>query len=720
MNSQTPLDTRRLALFFSGSEQVHIDLHESFRQVGLRIVHTADDEDAIGRFGALHPDVVLIDLDKPGFDGFEVCRKLRESEFGRHIPILMMADSEDFDSISRAFESGSSDFVAKPINYPMLTLRLRYLLRDKMVADNLLEDQLTLQRSQRIAKLGSWEFDLKNRKFSLNRQAREVLLVEDANHEIDHAQLLNWIVDGDRDHFEHSFHNGLQRGSPYDLEFRVNRSDGELIYVHQETEFLRDPDGVVSKAVGTFQDITEKAKTRSHIEQLAFFDTVTGLPNRAYFIDRLSHLVATAQRYQRCMALMFIDLDQFKRVNDTWGHEAGDLLLKQVSLRISDTLRKCDVMVRFDGEEPHPLARLGGDEFVVLLPQIRKPEDAGIVARRIVGSLKEPFKIENNELLVSVSIGISIFPNDGTDEKTLLRHADAAMYRVKEEGRNGFHYYESGMNSRAIERLNMETSLWRALEREEFVLMYQPKIDQRSLQVVGVEALLRWHHPDIGLIVPGEFITIAEETGLILPLGQWVIDEACRQLEAWSQQLPRPLQMSINMSARQFAQDNNVEQISSALNQNSIAPNRLQLELTENTILGNFERHARVMDELREFGVGVVLDNFGTGYSSLAYLKELPIDGLKIDRSSVRQIGHSERDMAVVRATITLCRMLNIRVTAEGIENTRQVELLKAEQCDEFQGYFYSPALSPDDFVDWMYSFEELQPPSPVRRTSTA
>ena len=680
-------------------------IQDYLAEAGYDVTEAENGESGLLEFDRIKPDIVLLDVSMPGMDGYEVCRQMREAPHGIHVPIVMMTGHDDMASVDRSYESGATDFSTKPLNLSLLVHRLRYLLRAKQTSDQLRVSETSLERAQRIARLGNWEYEFGARRFSCSNQAR-VLFDLPGEGDITLDDVLGALSDSDRELAVTEFLSAYRSdGRPYDVDFRLENPDGRIVYIHQETDFERDENGVLLKALGTFQDVTEIREAESRIRQIAFFDNVTGLPNRTFFMDRLSEMLSLSRRNATCMALMFVDLDQFKRVNDSWGHHAGDELLRQVSNRLRETLRRCDFVSRVGNGDDETLARLGGDEFVVLLPQIRRPEDAARVARRLLKEFKQPFVIENTEIFVSGSIGISTYPADGTDEQTLLKHADVAMYQVKENGRNGYRFYTPEMNTRSIERLNMETSLWHALKNGEFLLHYQPKIDLTSHAVIGAEALVRWEHPDLGLVSPGDFIPIAEESGLIVPLGKWVLEEACRQAAAWQRDSGQNWQVSVNISAAQFQRAELTNTIDQAVKAAGLAPSLLQVELTESTLMKDTESHIEILNQLRDMGVEVAIDDFGTGYSSLGYLKRLPIDCLKIDRCFVREMTSDSRDAAIVRSTIALAHNLDLRLVAEGVEDANQNAMLYEFGCDAVQGYFYAPAMSPPNFVEWVQDF---------------
>jgi diguanylate cyclase (GGDEF)-like protein len=699
--------TPRLALIIDDDLVTRVALQDYLAEAGIEAIEAVDGLEGIEKFEERGPDIILLDVSMPGIDGFETCRRLRATETGGHVPILMMTGHDDVASVDRSYESGATDFVSKPMNFPLLIHRLRYLLRAKETGDQLRVSEESLEKAQRIAKMGSWEYNLASGEFTYSKQVERLFDCDGVAKPLTLDALLRAICKDERELVVDEFRRALRGKNAYDVDFNLQVPDGSSVRIHQETDFETDATGAIVKAFGTFQDITESWEAERKIRKIAFFDNVTGLPNRTYFMQRISEMLALARRNESFMALMFVDLDQFKRVNDSWGHHAGDALLRQVSLRLQDSLRRCDTMTRAGDPRDETFARLGGDEFVLLLPQIRRAEDAGSVARRLLEEFKQPFHIEQSDIHVSASVGISIYPSDGTDENTLLKYADIAMYQVKEAGRNGFRFYAPDMNTRTVERLNLETSLWRALENDEFILHYQPKIDVKSGTVVGAESLVRWRHPTIGLVSPAEFIPVAEECGLIVPLGKWVLDESCRQAALWNEKNGCNIQISVNISAAQLQREDLIETIRVALHSAGLGPASLQIELTESTLMRDTEKNMEVLNGLRDMGVDVAIDDFGTGYSSLSYLKRLPINCLKIDRSFVHDMTIDERDAAIVRGTIALAHNLELNVVAEGVETADQNEMLREFGCDEVQGYLFSPALPATEFIQWVHWFAE-------------
>jgi diguanylate cyclase (GGDEF)-like protein len=449
---------------------------------------------------------------------------------------------------------------------------------------------------------------------------------------------------------------------------------------------LRDATGTVTGFMSIQLDITDRKRAEGRIHHLAFFDALTNLPNRSLFNRLVQQSLTEATRSNSCSALLFIDLNRFKPVNDTLGHRVGDLVLQEIANRFRASLRGADVV-----------SRLGGDEFVVAVLDIASRDHASNVAQKLLASLEDPIVIDGNELKLGASIGISIFPEDGHDTETLLRLADIAMYRAKETGGDGFVFFSEDMNRRAVDRLNLETGLRRAIERNELLLHYQPKVSITSGRIVGAEALVRWKHPERGMVPPGEFIPLAEETGLIVQVGTWVLEAACRQARAWQDAGLPVTKIAVNLSARDFSASL-PERVQNVLARHGIGAEWLELEITEGMLMHNTDKVISMMDEIAALGISLSLDDFGTGYSSLSYLKRFPINTLKIDRSFVINIPDDGDDCAIAGAIVSMSKQLKHNVIAEGVESAEQLLFLRTLGCDEIQGYLFSPPVPAEKF----------------------
>jgi len=443
-------------------------------------------------------------------------------------------------------------------------------------------------------------------------------------------------------------------------------------------------------------------RNQEQIRRLAYYDPLTGLPNRVLFVEQLERALAQAARHGRRLSIMFVDLDNFKRVNDTLGHRAGDELLCKASARLAAALRAQDAVARHGTDAAavgvQHIARLGGDEFIVMLTDVQAPEHVAGVAHRLVATLAEPIVVQGTEVFVGGSVGVASYPEDGTDIDTLLMNADTAMYRAKAAGRGGFQLYDRSMNARALDRLHMETRLRRALERDEFVLHYQPRVDVVSGRIVGAEALIRWQHPERGLLPPAEFIPLVEDAGLVIPIGEWAIQTVCRQSAAWMAAGLSPVPIAVNLASTHLRERGLPARVAQALAAHGVPASCLEIEVTESILLADPELSVGIAQELAAMGVTLSIDDFGTGYSSMGYLKKLPIAALKIDRSFVRDLETDPDDAAIVSAIVALAHSLKLKVVAEGVETPAQLAFLQSVRCDEYQGFLTSRAVSVPEF----------------------
>jgi diguanylate cyclase (GGDEF)-like protein len=457
------------------------------------------------------------------------------------------------------------------------------------------------------------------------------------------------------------------------------------------------------------KEVQERIRSEERNQHLAFHDGLTGLPNRSLFSKLLNHGINQARRNSTGLAVFFIDLDRFKTINDTLGHDAGDQLLQEVAKRLKDCLRESDTV-----------ARLGGDEFVILLEGLHQKGVVGQVAHKMLVALAKPFALLGQEFRVTASIGISTFPAGGEDEQSLMKNADVAMYHAKAEGKNNYQFYSNELNANSFERLSLESSMRRALERNEFQLHYQPKVSLRTGRVTGVEALIRWQHPELGTVMPMKFIPIAEETGLIIPIGKWVLRTACLQSRAWQEAGLGSFCMAVNLSARQFASETLLQDITAVIEETGVDPALMELEITESMLMQNLEKAIRTMSALKEMGIRLAIDDFGTGYSSLSNLKRFPIDTIKVDRSFIRDIPRDGDDMAVTDAIIALGRAMNLNVIAEGVESVEQAAFLREHACDEFQGYYFSKAIPADQVADLLREPDRVRKDAGIRQREIA
>jgi diguanylate cyclase (GGDEF)-like protein len=537
--------------------------------------------------------------------------------------------------------------------------------------------------------MGSWEWNIQTGEIYWSDELFRIFGLNPADHSrIEMEWVFSLVNPVDLPAFKKVIFAAARNGQAFNVVYRViSSTEGEIV-VNSQGEVECDAAGRARLVSGTTLDITARIRAESEIQQLINYDTLTGLPNRSLLHDRLKLAIAQASRDHHLVGVLFLDLDRFKGINDALGHRVGDRLLKTVAKRLSACVRESDT-----------LARLGGDEFVAILIGVNSADGITTVAKKILMLVSEPIYIDEQEIYTTGSIGIAVYPMDGDDSHTLLKHADLAMYQAKELDRNNFQFFSSEMNIKVLERMMLENSMRKALEREEFFLVYQPQVDARSGMITGMEALLRWQHPDLGLLTPDKFIYLAEETGFIIPIGEWVLRDACRQNKAW-QLLGLPaVRVAVNLSAKQFGQYHLDEMISSALMETGLEPEWLELEITESAIMKNAEQNAGILRKLKDMGVSLAIDDFGTGYSSLSYLKHFPISRLKIDRSFVRDITTNPDDAAIAEIIIAMAQTLKLSVIAEGVETRAQMELLSFNNCIEMQGYLFSRPVPAEQFA---------------------
>ena len=679
-----------LALVVDDDAMMRMLVRESLEAGGFRVEEAEDGQAGLALVTELLPAVVLLDVVMPGMDGFATCLALRRLPAGARVPVLMMTGLDDTASVNRAYESGATDFVTKPIAWPILPHRVRYLLRSRQAFEALARSEERLAEAQRLAQLGHWDWNLEGSEVHRSDELLRILGVRRDQFPPEYRALLPLLHAEDRDLLAAALSAALERAQPYSLECRLLRADGSVGILHEQAVVTCDAAGKPVRIHGTTQDITERRRNEERLRTLALYDPLTGLPNREFFREQFGHSLAHAERIGRSLAVMMLDIDRFKRINETFGHGAGDQLLKEVGARLAQTLRDADYVTRADFvPADQNLARLGGDEFTIMLASLARPEDVAKVARRILEMVACPIMLNGEETVVTASIGIAVYPADGADTDTLLKNADSAMYFAKEQGKNNYQFFSSTMNARSFQKLSLENGLRKALERDELRLHYQPKVDALSGRISGVEALIRWQHPDLGMVAPNDFIPLAEETGLIVPIGEWVLHTACAQLARWHAAGHAGLTVAVNMASPNFAQQDFVETVAAIIRGAGVAPEAVEIEVTESVLMQDMKATIAKLTALKASGVRLSVDDFGTGYSSLAYLKKFPIDTLKIDRSFVRDVIGSREDSAITSAIIALGQSLGLEVVAEGVETEEQAAFLRHKGCHLMQGYLF-------------------------------
>lgn len=656
---------------------------------------------AIELFSTVRPDLVLLDVVMPGLDGFEVCARLRQLPGGADVPIMMMTGSDDIEAIHRAFEVGATDFITKPLNYPVLGYRLRYMQRARQKQEELRISQQRLTDAQRLARLGHWEWNLVSGEVILTEQSSRILGVSPGEPCHTVADLLASVHPDDRERVLDAFDHFVRTQSPLHVEHKVIRPDGTEAIVYQEAEATIDEATGRLRLSGTFQDITERKRVEQRIAHLEFHDSLTNLPNRSFFARTLASSLEGAG--DATMAVFEIGIDQLQRLNDTLGHEYAQQLVCGTAERLSAAAG-----MRMGGEEEWTranrplLARDPSGSFLFLHPSLSGSEAAIGPARKLMAALERPLRVGQQEVFVTASIGIALHPMDGTDAETLMRNAHTARSSVRGNGSSNFCFYADSMNENALERIHLENALRRTVEEEGFQLHYQAKVRTQDGTPCGMEALLRWNCPGVGPVSPGKFVPIAEELGLVVPIGEWVIQEACRQLAEWDAAGLPPLTCSVNVAALQLEADGFEDHVMRMIDRAGIEPHRLELELTERALMNDTEPTLKLLERLRARGCRVSLDDFGTGYSSLSYLNRFPLDVVKLDRSFILDIPGSEAKSTMVAALIELAKKLKLHVVAEGVETEAQHRFLLETGCDEIQGYYFARPLPADAFAEWV------------------
>ncbi len=676
--------------------------------VGFDVQAVASGEAAVAACVLQLPDIALLDVQMQDGDGYQACRNIRCLPGGADLPIVMITGLDDTPSIDYAYEAGATDFVVKPINWALLGHRIRYVLRGARTIDAL---RFSEQKNAALLRAIPDGILLVNDRGAIEHCFSPIAsLIANAARavgaEASPKRFLDLIPAPARDRAAQCIEAALQ-GAAAAFEFSLRGA--EQSDRHFECRYLPNTTGQVLAIV---RDITGRKETEQRIHRLAYFDALTGLPNREWIHEYLSQAVLETRRRQRGVAVLHVDLDQFKRINDTLGLETGDRLLRETADRLRTALgevrdgdptaepAECAQLDAARGALCGQLARVAGDEFLVVFAGDIGVPQAQDAAKRIQSLLSAPYESESYELVVTPSIGIAACPQHGTDAQSLLKNADAAMCEAKASGRNQLRVFDGAVNARAMERLSLEMELRRAVETSGLEVYYQPKYEARSLQLLGGEALLRWFHPERGQIPTSDFIAVAEETGLIGDIGRWVIQQVCRDLSRWRDAGLVLPSIAVNVSGRDFLHPESLLRLTDTVNRSQLPASLFEIELTEGVLMQDAEAGRRTLLALKELGFALAIDDFGTGYCSLNYLKRFPLDTLKIDRSFVADISTDPDDAAIVRAIIALGHSLELKIVAEGVSTEAQLRFLQAERCDAIQGFLMSPAITAASFED--------------------
>ncbi len=688
---------------------------------GVDVVQAADGDRALAILADAPIDLVLLDLLLPGQDGHQVCRRMRATPQGKALSILVLTDVYDTSAIDIAYQAGATDFVAKPIHWALLSHRVRYALRASAAAASARRTQQRLRRAQQIAHMGHWEMLLPSQQFHCSTELAQVYAAgPQAAAATTATEFMRLVCAQDRERVAAARLAAARQGQPYQQSFQIQRFDGVVRTVFEQVVVLRDASGRPERLEGFTQDITDRIDAERRITQLAHYDSLTGLPNGHHFRALCTPaLVRSARLGSRC-ALLQLDIDRFKAVNDAVGQIEGDAVLCQVATRLTNAIRSSDVLGSVGAPQEPLVARVGANAFNLLLVDVDQAQSAANVAERLLQALSVPLVLNDRELVLTASVGIAMFPRDATDADGLARCAEQARYTAKAAGRGQHRFFDEAINQAASARLARESDLRRAIALGELRLYYQPKVDVASGATVGAEALVRWMHPQRGLVPPADFIPLAEESGLITPLTDWVLDAACADLRRHADAGLPMLPVSVNLASPSFGDTSLPQHLLGLLARYSLPPSCLVLEVTESLLMTDVDRAVQRLTALRAQGFAIALDDFGTGYSSLSYLNRFPVDELKIDRGFITDVALGGRHGAIAASIIALGREFGLRVVAEGVETAGQAAFLLRHGCPQQQGYLHARPMPVADYARWLAQPQPAVPLACVTAAVTA
>ena len=700
-------------------EKLHLhSLGELLTQNGHNIEAVNNGDDAIEKLSTNTFGILLLDLNMEGISGDDVMDYIRDNNI--NTTIIVVSGESSFEAAENALRHGAYDYIRKPYCIDNLLNSVNNAIKKRELEFHNLAMQTKLQESEKLHRYIVnkspdiiYMLDAEGR-FSFVNKRIETLLGYKRSEIIGH-HYSEFIHEDDLNKAMFNFnerrtHN--RGGMNLELRLRCRDDNGGKYFCTRALPIEINAVGVYNesnlgkkqktKFIGTYgiaRDISDRIQAEEIIRFQAYHDMLTRLPNRTLLKDRLNQAISQAKRNNNRLAVLFLDLDRFKVVNDTLGHMIGDQLLQAVSMRLKKCVREGDT-----------LARIGGDEFTLLLPEVHSRFDSEHVAQKIIAALQAPFSIDGHEFFVGTSIGIAHYPEDGHTMETLIKHADIAMYHVKGNGKNGYQFYSNNMNEIYSRHMSLENDIRRALQNQQFRIVYQPQVNIDNGEIIAMEALIRWEHPTRGTISPCEFISLAEETGLIQPIGEWVLKRACRDLAHWRAAGLTSIRLAVNLSASQLEDENIVEVIVNELEKNHIPPDKLEIEITENILMKDIENGINKLNRISRHGVKIAIDDFGTGYSSLNYLKRLPIDTLKIDRSFIHDMENNEEDSSIIRAIIAMAKGLNLNIISEGVETQQQLEKLREWRCKNAQGFLFGRPMTEQDAIDTLKSSKPALP----------
>ena len=677
-----------------------------------QVKEIASAEQALAELDGKRPDLILAALRLPEMDGLELCRRLRAEPSRRQLPVLLMIDNSDAATLELAFQAGATDFVEMQADIETLRQRLRHMLRAGTTVRELTADRASLAAAQRIAGVGNWMYPAEDEAFVWSEEMFRIFQVDQTAT----VRLESWLErvhPEDVDKVRQALQEAIEGRGPHRLDYRARQRDGDARHLFQQAEITADRSGD-ERPCGTVQDVTERKVAEAEIRFLAYRDTLTGLPNRRLFVDRLEHALEDARQTSRRVAVLHLDIDRFQTISEGFGPDFGDQLLQHAARRLAKCLRADDTLARgANGADP-TLSRLAGDEFMVVLSRLGDASEPRDIAHRLLETLARPFRIDEAELRTTGSVGVAIFPDDGECCDGLIEHAGMALAHAKAQGGNCHLFYSDRMATDATSKLDIASRLRRALTGHGLELTYQPICDTDSGLVGGVEVLLRWNDPEHGLMPPSQFIPVAEETGLALPLGELVLERACMQWRDWLAAGVGRVTMSINVSVRQFGHEDFVDQVQGIVDKYEVDPSFLRFEITEGALIGATRGAAANTHALLAMGIGLSIDDFGTGCSSLSTLRRFPADVLKVDRSFLEGVPENTENCSLVSAIIAMAHKLRLRVVTEGIESEAQLRFVRALDCESVQGHLLGEAVPAEEIEPLLRSKLEYSSGSSV------
>ncbi len=664
-----------------------IYIEKALQSEGYDVITAENGQQAFEMVKQYSPDMVVMDVMMPVMDGYQSCIAIRAEEDQLKVPILMLTGLDDIESVEKSFESGATDFVVKPVNLAIFKQRVRHGLTMRQADIEIFQQHVRQSHAYKVAKMGYWDWEKETDQIYFSD---EIYTMLDASRQefSDPRALMDVRASADDvEKIKAASEASVKYGVPYSIEHHVVRPDNQVQIIHHHAELIKNKQGQVIRLLGIVQDITERYLAEEKIRYQLYYDSLTDLPNRTLFHEQLEAALATPSRIINGLAILFINLDRFKNINDSFGHDVGDKFLNLIANKLNQKIRTTDL-----------IARVGADEFALILEGISSVERAEHVAKNLLSIFTETHTLEGYELIITASIGITITSLDNCDKGVLLQQADLAMQHVKEVGGNQYCFYSEHMISGAYDALIVEKELRQAIEQNELVIFYQPKVCITTGKIKGMEALVRWQHPEKGLISPFHFISIAEETGQIIQIGQWVFEEACRQTKVWHRQGYDDLIVSINISAKQFHQLDFVDNLLKTIDKTGIDPHRIDLEVTESCTMTNIDKVISTLNQFRELGIRISLDDFGTGFSSLSLLNQLPLDILKIDIAFIRDINEQGENGELAKLIISMAKALGLKTVSEGIEAQHHIDFIRRNGGDEYQGFLFSKPIPATEF----------------------